>query len=76
MKPGELRYRSKVSPLINGRRQVNVWEWHYTWAYSVNQAWRNFGIRFPYPKYVVETPVVDMNLGKKSVTGGKDAKNL
>jgi hypothetical protein len=73
MKPGELRYRAKVSPLFAGRRRVGVWKWEYTWAYSQNQAWRNFGIRFPYPKFIIETPVLDMNLGNK--TGGKDAKS-
>jgi len=53
------RYRAKVYPLYAGRKRVDDWSWEYTKAYSVNQAFRNFGMRYPYPHYIVVELVVD-----------------
>lgn len=52
------RYRAKVIPLIEGKRQPD-WSWEYTHAASIAQASHNLMQRYPYPNYFVEEPIED-----------------
>ncbi|MGA2669809.1 MAG: hypothetical protein ABSF21_00070 [Dehalococcoidia bacterium] len=54
-----MRYRARVTPLKEGRRQDKEARREYTHAVSVDQAGRFLGFRFPYPKYLVTDIVVD-----------------
>jgi hypothetical protein len=54
-----IRYRAKVIPLREGRRQEKEARWEYTHAASPAQAHHFLMRRFPYPKYFVEEPVPD-----------------
>lgn len=61
------RYRAKIIPLFEGHRQPEKSSWEYTHAESPAQALHNLGIRYPYPNYVVEEPMIDP--GKRQNTG-------
>ena len=54
-----MRYRARVIPLREGRRQEDKATWEYTDAGSIAQAGRFLRQRYPYPEYVVEEPVED-----------------
>jgi len=55
------RYRARIIPLREGRRQEGKAFWDYTHAASINQASRFLGFRYPYPQYIVEQPVLDVS---------------
>jgi len=59
MPASKMRYRAKVTPLKEGRKQVNAAKFEYTYAYSLEQGRRNLMMRFPYPRYLVENLVTD-----------------
>lgn len=54
-----MRYRARVIPLKEGHRQEDKASWEYTDAVSITQAGRFLRIQFPYPKYIVEEPIID-----------------
>lgn len=54
-----MRYRAKAYPLYEGHKQIEKAFPVYTDARSVNQAGRFFGMRYPYPKYLVEDIMPD-----------------
>jgi len=53
------RFRAKVIPLREGRRQEKEARWEYTHAASIAQAHHYLMKRFPYPRYFVEGPMPD-----------------
>jgi len=54
-----MRYRARVIPLREGRKQEDKATFEYTDAASIAQAGRFLRQRYPYPEYVVEEPVED-----------------
>ena len=71
-----MRYRARVIPLFEGRRQENKATWEYTDAVSVAQAGRFLRIRFPYPEYVVEEPVLDLRQASHEERMARQAAQL
>lgn len=62
----EKNYRAKVHELIDGREQMPpIWKWRYRHAYSSRQAWRYLINEYPFPRYKVEEPILDVNTGIK-----------
>lgn len=52
-------YRARIIPLFDGHRQEDKAFWEYTHAGSENQATYFLMIRYPFPKFFVEKPVLD-----------------
>jgi hypothetical protein len=52
-------YRAKIIPLYAGHRQEDKSFADYTHAVSIGQAHHFLMGRYPYPQYIVETPVLD-----------------
>ena len=63
------RYRTRIVPLFEGHRQEDKAFNEYMHAASQNQAYYFLGFHYPYPQYVVETPVEDPEVVMQPQTG-------
>ncbi len=55
----KIRYRAKVTPLREGHKQLKGAKWQYASATSINGALHFLMRRYPYPMYIVDTPIPD-----------------
>ncbi len=67
----KIRYRAKVTPLREGHKQLNQAKWQYASATSVSGALHFLMRRYPYPKFIVDTPIPDPVNSAGNLRSGK-----